>query len=101
MNEVEFKKWMQKNGTNKKVAADCISRLKRIEKEIDHCDLDREYHSDRCAYILGVFEYMGKNDKMAQYPNANFPIGKYSMNAYRYAINKYIAFCNQTISIRK
>lgn len=34
MNEVEFRKWLAEKSTNKKVQGDCISRLKRIEREL-------------------------------------------------------------------
>ena len=40
MNEVEFRNWLLKNGTNKKVQGDCVARLKRVERELGHCDLD-------------------------------------------------------------
>ena len=98
MNEVEFRNWMKDNGSKTKVISDCISRLKRIEREFDHCDLDKEYHCDRCDSLLSAFENMGQNDNMKKYPNANFPIGKYYMSTYRYSLKKYIAFCEQVIS---
>lgn len=92
MNEVEFRIWLQKKGTNKKVQSDCISRLKRIEKEIDHCDIDEQYHSDKCSFLLSVFSNKGENEFMSNYKDSKFPIGKYHMNTYRYALKKYIEF---------
>ena len=35
MNEVDFRNWMTSKEINKKVQNDCISRLKRVEKEIN------------------------------------------------------------------
>lgn len=92
MKEIEFRNWLIDNGTNPKVAGDVISRLKRVEREIDGCDIDDQYHIDRCKKLLSMFLDKGNNDEMRKYPNANFPIGKYYMSTYRYAIKKYIMF---------
>lgn len=93
MNEIEFKNWLSKNNVKKKVQSDLISRVKRIEKEINH-DIDEQYHIDKCDYLMSLFLNMGKNDNMKKYPGASFPIGKYSMNAFRYAIKLYVKFCD-------
>lgn len=98
MNEVEFRNWLLSNGRNKKVIGDIISRLKRIERELNPCDIDEQYRRDRCEYLLGLFLNMGDNDNMRKYLNANFPIGKYYMSTYRHAIKQYICFCDETIS---
>lgn len=92
MNEVEFRNWLTQKGKNKKVIGDCVSRLKRIEREFGHCDLDDAYHSDQCKFLLSAFEKMGLNDQMKQYPNANLPIGKYYMSTYRYSLKQYVLF---------
>lgn len=47
MNELEFRKWLNKKGVSKKMQSDHTSRIKRIEKEINHCDIDNEYHNDK------------------------------------------------------
>ncbi len=94
MKEVEFRNWLTEKGIKKKVVGDCISRLKRIEREFDHCDLDEEYRNDRFEFLLGAFDNMGKNENMKKYPNANLPIGKYYMSTYRYSLKQYIAFCD-------
>lgn len=94
MNEVEFRSWMNNKGKNNKVISDCISRLKRIEKELNHCDIDNEYRSDRCEKILSIFLNMGNNNEMKMYSYAKFPIGKYYMSTYRYAIKQYVEFCD-------
>lgn len=96
MNEVEFRKWMLDAGKNKKVVGDTISRLKRIEREIGHCDIDKEYHNDRCEHLLFLFSNKGECDEMKQY-NTSFPIGKYYMSTYRHAIKQYVKFCDETI----
>lgn len=94
MNEVEFRNWMQQSGIKRKVQSDTVSRLKKIEREIENCDIDEQYRSDRCEAILSLFENMGNNDRMKAYPNAHFPIGKYYMSTFRLAIKYYIRFCD-------
>ena len=96
MNELEFKKWMNDREMGKKIQGDCISRLKRIEREIDHCDIDEQYRNDRCEYLMSLFLKKGENEKMRKYPNADFPIGKYFMSTYRAALKKYIQFCDES-----
>jgi len=92
MNEIEFKKWLDKQGITKKVQSDLTSRIKRIEKEIDHCDIDNEYHNDQCNNLLSYFEKNGCNEQMIKIKNCTLPIGQYSMNTFRYSIKKYIQF---------
>lgn len=92
MNEVEFKNWLSFKNTNKKVISDTISRLKRIEKELDFCDIDEEYQKDKCNYIKSLFFKNGENEEMKKFSKASFPVGKYYMSTYRSAINKYIEF---------
>ena len=91
MNEVEFRNWLVNKGVKTKVAGD-------IEREIENCDIDEQYRSDKCEYILKIFLDMGKNDEMKKYPNANLPIGKYYMSTYRYAIKQYIQFSDDVTS---
>ena len=95
MNEVDFRNWLMKNNVNRTVQSDMISRIKKIEKEIENCDIDEQYRSDRCDYLMSLFLNMGLNDKMKKYPNVNFPIGKYQMGTFRYAIKQYIRFCDE------
>lgn len=97
MNEIEFKIWLSQKGVNKKVQSDCVSRLKRIERELDHCDIDEQYRSDKCECLLSLFVKRGANELMKQYPNANLPIGKYYMSTYRHALKQYIKYCEDTI----
>lgn len=98
MNEVEFRNWLVKKEVKPKVAGDIISRLKRIEREIKNCDIDEQYRSDKCEYLLKLFLDMGNNAEMKKYPNANLPIGKYYMSTYRHALKQYIKFCDEFIS---
>lgn len=98
MNEVEFKNWLTRNGCTPKVASDHISRLKRVEREINHCDMDEQYRNDGCKYLMGLFSNNGNNEEMKKIKNISFPIGKYYMGTYRLAIKKYIMFCDETIS---
>lgn len=95
MNEVGFRNWLINNGTNRKVAGDTVSRLKRIEREINYCDIDEQYRSDKCEYLMSLFLKLGNNDEMKKYPNANLPIGKYYMSTFRYALKQYVKFCEE------
>lgn len=48
MNEVEFRNWLINKGVKTKVAGDTISRLKRIEREIETAILmNNTAHRDR------------------------------------------------------
>ncbi len=96
MNEVDFRNWLSGKGLNKKYQSDIVSRIRKIEREIDHCDIDEQYHSDQCEYLMSLFLNMGQNPQMQQYPNANFPIGKYHMSTFRLAINYYRQFCQES-----
>lgn len=96
MNEIEFRNWMSEKGIKKKVQSDCVSRLKRIERELNDCNIDEQYHSDKCKFLMSLFLNMGQNEEMKKYPNANFPIGKYYISTYRYAVKQYIQFCEET-----
>lgn len=98
MNEVDFRNWLVKNDVNKKVQSDIVSRIKKIEKEIENCDIDEQYRRDKCEYLMSLFLNMGKNDEMKKYPSAELPIGKYHMSTFRYAIKYYVRFCSDTLS---
>ena len=98
MNEVEFHNWLIRHGCTPKVAGDHISRIKRIERELNHCDIDEQYHSDKCEYLIKLFANNGNNDEMKKIASTKLPIGKYYMSTYRLAIKKYIMFCNAVIS---
>lgn len=98
MNEIEFRNWLIKNGCNSKVAGDHISRLKRVERELNRCDIDEQYRSDKCEYLIRLFSDNGNNEEMKEIKNNSLPIGKYYMSTYRLAIKKYVRFCDETIS---
>lgn len=95
MDEIGFRIWLTAHKTNSKVIGDIISRLKRIEKEFDYCDLDEEYKNNRCNKIIAALDYNGENKVMAEYSGVNLPIGKYYMSTFRYALKKYVAFCDE------
>lgn len=97
MNEIDFRNWMIKKGKNTKVIGDTISRLKRIEREIENCDIDEQYRSDKCEFLMSLFANMGVNENMKKYTNANFPIGKYYMSTYRHSIKQYVLFCEEKL----
>lgn len=92
---MDFRTWMIQNNINKKIQGDCISRLKRIEHEIDLCDLDEHFEDDRCEYLMSLFLHMGQNERMEKYPNVNLPIGKYYMSTYRSSLRAYVKFKNE------
>ncbi len=98
MNEVEFRKWRSRNEVNGKVQSDFVSRIKRIEREMNQCDIDEQYHTDRCEHLMAALLNMGLNEDMRRYPNANLPIGKYYMSTFRLAIKKYVMFCDELTS---
>lgn len=95
MNEIEFRNWLAKTGLNKKVICDLVCRIKRMEKEMSFCDMDIEYKKDKCKRILSLFKNKGLNEDM-QKLNFNIPTRGYQLNTYRYALNKYIAFLEET-----
>lgn len=97
MNEVEFRNWLVHRGTKPKVAGDIVSRLKRIEHEIENCNMDEQYCSDKCEFLMSLFANRGENENMKKYPNAKFPIGKYYMSTYRYSIKQYVTFCEEKL----
>ncbi|WP_265460442.1 hypothetical protein [Enterococcus sp. HY326] len=100
MNELEFRKWLNKKGVSKKMQSDHTSRIKKIEKEINHCDIDNEYHNDKCITLLAYFEKNGCNNQMDKIKNCDLPIGKLSMSNYKYSIKKYIQFKNEFIKLK-
>lgn len=95
MNEVEFRNWLSKRAVSKKMQSDLVSRIKRIEREIHQCDIDEQYRTDRCELLMKLFSNMGINMEMQKISTANFPIGKYSMNTFRYALKQYISFSDE------
>lgn len=96
MNEIEFKCWLIEKKVEPKVQSDIISRLKRIEREINHCDIDDEYRNDKCENLISLFRNKGNNNEMKMYGNVQLPIGKYSLSTYKLALTKYIAFLEET-----
>ncbi len=94
MNEVEFRNWMLTKGKNRKVISDTVSRLKRIERELNHCDIEVEYCNDRCERLLTLFLNNGENEELKRY-KTSFPIGKYYISTYRHAIRMYVDFCDE------
>ncbi|MEH8022994.1 hypothetical protein P9079_11135 [Gallibacterium anatis] len=92
MNEIEFRNWLTNKNVKPKIIVDTVSRLKRIEREINNCDIDEQYRNDKCEHLLKLFLNMGNNTEMKMHPNTHFPIGKYYMSTYRRALKQYIEF---------
>ena len=95
MNEMDFRTWLSHQGVNKKVASDTVSRVKRIEREANHCDIDIEYRKDECSALLSLFKNKGINEQMNRL-ETSLPVGKYQLSTYKYALKKYIAFLTDT-----
>lgn len=95
MNELDFRTWLSRQGVNKKVASDMVSRIKRIEREANYCDIDIEYRKDECSALLSLFKNKGINDNMNSL-ETTLPVGKYQLSTYKYALKKYIAFIKGT-----
>lgn len=91
MDELGFREWMSTYDIKKKIQGDCISRLKRIEKELE-IELDECYEETELKSILEAFLKMGLNEEMQKYGDVNLPIGKYYMSTYRHSLKQYIAF---------
>ncbi len=96
MNEIDFKNWLCSSGYSKKVAGDTISRIKKIER-VNFCiDIDQEYSKDKCMTLLSVFKNKGKNEEMKKLDSSSLPIGKYQLSTYKYAVNLYVKFLEQS-----
>lgn len=87
---------MHKQGKSSKLQSDAISRIKAVQKSLDNCDLDEEYKIDKCSKILACFKNKGANEKMQQYSNTKLPVGKYSLSVYKYAVNLYIKYLEES-----
>lgn len=95
MNEMDFRIWFSRQDANKKVVSDIVSRLKRIEREITHCDIDVEYRRDECRSLLSFFKNKGINEQM-NVLETSLPVGKYQLSTYKYALKKYMFFLKET-----
>ena len=91
MDEINFKNWLATGKTAKKTQSDCVSRLKRVERELK-IDLDKRYKKTKLEDILRAFSQKGENDEMKKFGDVNLPIGKNYMGTYRYSLNEYIKF---------
>ncbi len=96
MNEFEFAIWLSKHNVSKKLCSDYVSRLKQLERSLLDCNLEDEYYKNKCSDILLIFKNEGRNEKMASLHIGNLPIGKPYLSAYKYALNKYICYMNET-----
>lgn len=95
MNEIDFRIWLSQQGVNKKVSSDMVSRLKRIEREINRCDIDIEYRKDECSALLSLFRNKGINEQM-NVLKTSLPVGKYQLSTYKYALQRYILFLQES-----
>ena len=95
MNEIDFRIWLSQQGVNKKVSRDMVSRLKRIERDINRCDIDIEYRKDECSALLSLFRNKGINEQM-NVLKTSLPVGKYQLSTYKYALQRYILFLQES-----
>lgn len=95
MNEIDFRIWLSRQGVNKKVSSDMVSRLKRIAREINRCDIDIEYRKDECGALLSLFRNKGINEQM-NVLETSLPVGKYQLSTYKYALQRYISFLQES-----
>ena len=92
MKEQPFREWLIKNGNNKKLQSDALSRLRAVQRELGNCDLDEVYKTDKCEKLLKALSKKGINDTMKEYGEVKLPIGKYTLAAYRYALGQYLKY---------
>lgn len=97
MNELDFREWLTKLDVSRKVQSDLVSRLKKLQRALNNCDLDECYKQDKCASILKVFDNKGENEFMAAYKTVDLPVGKYHLCVYKHALKKYIKFLEATV----
>lgn len=95
MDEVGFLNFLRSKGIDKKICSDHISRIKRVEKCIADCEIEEEYRKDRCSQLLSYFEKKS-SEKIKKVLIAPLPIGRYSMNTFRYSIKRYIEFLDNS-----
>lgn len=100
MNEIEFRHWLSKNNVSKKVQSDLVSRLKRFERAIGNCDIDEQYRKDRYEYLFSLFQNKGVNDNMSKLNNVDLPIGEYQLSVYKYALNKYKQYIEDSSTLK-
>lgn len=98
MKEIEFRQWLSNNDVSKKMQSDFVSRLKRFERAIGACDIDEQYNKDGFVYLFSLFDNKGLNDNMNKLKDANLPIGTYQLSTFKYALNKYKLFLDDTRS---
>lgn len=95
MNTVEFNNWLLSNGTNKKVASDIVSRLKRIDRDLLYSEsstsVDEQFNIDSCSSLL---ECLSKNNRDANniIQNSSLPVNKTEISNYKSALKKYIKY---------
>ena len=86
---------------SKKVCSDHIARLKRIEKSIEFCDLDDEYEKDKCESLLKLLSKKNNDEELKKRIIGHLPVGKYTMNTFKYSLRKYINYLEIITSNKK
>ena len=93
MSIVDFSNWLLSNGTNKKVASDIVSRLKRINRELmeqpTYTTIAMQYQKDKCEELTKSF---GKDNYNNIFPYSKLPFGSPSIASYKHALKKYLLF---------
>lgn len=101
MNENGFYIYLRNLGMSTKVSRDNISRIKRVEKSIKNCDIDEDYRLDKCESLMNLFNKKIEIEEIKKVLIGRLPIGSYTMNTYKYAIRKYVAFMDESEEISK
>ena len=69
--------------------SDTISRLKKLEIELNFIDIDAEYKKDKCGCLVSLFINKGENIAMKELNTSLLPLGTYQLTTYKYALNLY------------
>lgn len=97
MNEIDFRNWLFNKNTKPKVISDIISRIKRIEHELVDRDIDEQYQIDKCMNLLKLFQSRKNTHIDEEKHHINLQNSKLHVNTHKYALKKYINFCEETL----
>ncbi|MCI6954187.1 MAG: hypothetical protein SOU88_08315 [Candidatus Treponema excrementipullorum] len=90
MKEIEFRDWLLNQGVSKKMQSDFVSRLKRLETNLDFFDIDEEVKFDNCNRLLN---YLSSGCKESPYSKKLELAGSSKQyTVLKYAVKKYLSF---------
>ena len=99
-----FKVWLEKTRSysSKKQISDCVSRVKRTEKELAAVWTDttfsfqQEYAKDGGASVRVILSKRGLNPAMESLKKPALPIGSNQMDSIASAVRKYFLYLKDT-----